>query len=80
MAFRIVESRPVYMQPKCTRQTACPYGEAKASLAESHTYISQQPQYEICMGCGAELYLGKCTNRNCDESRSRMQQSASSNL
>jgi len=80
MAFRIVESRPVHMQPKCTRQTACPYGEAEVSLAESHTYISQQPQAEICMGCGTELILGRCTNYRCDESRDNIARSAAANL
>jgi len=41
---------------------------------------AQQPQHKICMSCGAELYLGKCINRNCDESRMGIQQSASANL
>ena len=42
--------------------------------------IAQQPQAEICIGCGEPLTLGRCTNYRCDESRDNMARSAAANL
>jgi hypothetical protein len=63
-----------------TTGDCCFYEPSPQNTKKQNRHNAQQPQTEICMGCGEPLLLGKCTNSSCECSRDRMQRSAAANL